>query len=221
MNDWIIPGRFDFSIPEAQRLSDLTSVDSDLEVVIRLSNRCERLSASLIEVPESASLTWLDDIQALGDLMFAAVVRYGRTIATGVRQGIPKVWIEALSKESQQSHAYFKALRDKYIAHSVNQLEDNQVFVMLTPQFSEEQQPSNITVDKGRLVTLGGSDLARLRLLAEELRAVVSREIESETARLLAIARQMPVAQIKARGSDSTPIPGKAETFKVRNPFKW
>lgn len=220
MSEWIIPGRFDFSISEAQRLSDLTSVDSDLEAVIRICDRCERLSATLTKIPESAPLTWLDDLQAHGDLMFAAVIRYGRTIASGVRQGIPRDWIDALPKTAQESHEYFKALRDKYVAHSVNQLEDNQVFVMLTPQFGEDQQPAHITVDKGHLISLGSNDITRLRSLAEELRAVVCREVKSETARLLAIACQMPVAQIKARGSESIPIPGKAETFKPRSPFK-
>ena len=219
MSDFIIPGRYDFSVPEAQWLSDLASIDSDLEAVIRICNRCEKISGGVGLPAESASLSWLDDLLALGDLMFAAVIRYGRTLATGVRKGIPKSWIEALPEESRRCHEYFKALRDKYVAHSINQLEDSQVFVMLSPQFSEDQRPAHITVDRGRLVTLGASDIALLRSLAEKLRAVVTQEIESETARLLALAQQMPIAEIKARGSESVPIPSKAGAFEGRRPF--
>jgi hypothetical protein len=154
MSCWTVPGRFDFSIPEAQRLSDLSSVDSDLEAVVRLCVRCERLLGNAPKVPPTEALAWWDDVQALGDLMFAAVIRYGRTLSSGVRQGIPTEWIESLPMPLRESHSYFKALRDMYVAHSVSQLEDNQVFVMLSPQFAEQQEPNAITVDRGRLASL-------------------------------------------------------------------
>ena len=220
MNEWNIPGRFDFSIPEAQRLSDLTSVESDLEAVIRICSRCERILPSLARIPGSEPTAWMDDLEALGDLMFAAVIRYGRTIATGVRQSIPKEWIDGLSEEDRAAHAYFKALRDKYVAHSVSQLEDNQVFVMLTPQFGDHQQPEHIVVDKGHRVTLGSDELMQLRSLAEALRAIVLGAIETEKVRLLEIARQMPTAKIKERGTESIPVPGKHEAFVARKSFR-
>ena len=218
MNDWIIDGRYDFSIPEAQRLSDLSSINSDLEAVIRICNRCEITSIELHKA--SPSLSWMEEQEVLGDLKFAAVIRYGRTIGSGVRQSIPLDWIEALPDSSREAHQYFKALRDKYVAHSVSQLEDNQVFVMLSPQFSEDQQPSHVTVDKGRLLTLGSGDIASLRTLAQELLKTVLREIELEKERLLMLARQMPLEKIKARGADSLPIPTSKHAFKIRRSFK-
>lgn len=219
MSSWTIPSRYDFSVPEAQRLSDLSGIDSDLEAVVRLCNRCEKLMAGLSNAPEGNGLAWVEDFQALGDLMFAAVVRYGRTFTSGARQGIPTEWVEYLATPLRDAHAFFKVLRDKYIAHSVSQLEDNQVFVMLSPQFSEIQAPSHITVDRGRLVTLGVNDVLLLRSLAEELRSRVSREIEEESAKLLELARQIPIASIKQRGSESIPIPSTAAAFKVRGKF--
>ncbi len=219
MNSWHIPGRYDFSIPEAQRLADLSGIDSDLEAVIRICTRCENLMAQSGNPSEEKGLAWWDDIQAISDLVFASVVRYGRTFASGVRQGIPPDWITTLPEPLQGSHSYFKALRDKFIAHSVNQLEDNQVFVMLTPQFSEHQEPTHITVDRGHLLTPPQGKIKELATLAEALRKIVATEIVSETSRLLAIARQLPIDEIRARTTESLPIPGTAETFKVRGKF--
>ena len=146
MNTWHIYGRYDFSIPAAQKLSDLSGIKSDLEAVIRICARCEKLTKEITFPEKKGGLEWFDEIQTVGDLAFAAVVRYGRTFNTGTRSGIPAAWITSLSSDLQKEHVYFKNLRDKYIAHSVNQLEDNQVFVMLSPQFSEDQRPTSITV---------------------------------------------------------------------------
>ena len=220
MNSWHIPGRYDFSIPEAQRLSDLSGIDADLEAVLRICARCEKQMKEMPPPVEGPGMVWWEDVQALGDLMFAAVVRYGRTLSTGKREGIPADWINALPEPLRESHAYFKALRDKYIAHSVNQLEDNQVFVLLTPQFAEQQEPTRITVDRGHLLTIGQSDLRRLVGLVEALRKLVTNEVESETSKVLAIARAMPIEEIWARSTESVAIPGKAETFKVRKKFE-
>lgn len=219
MNSWHIPGRYDFSIPEAQRLSDLAGVDSDLEAVLRICAWCEKVTKDLPQPTETNDLGWWEEIQALGDLMFAAVVRYGRTLNSGAREGVPFEWISSLPEDLQKSHEYFKALRDKYIAHSVSPLEDNQVFVTLTPQLAEQQEPTHITVDRGRLIALGFTELRQLASLAEALRKVVAEQIDLETSKLIEIARAMPVAEIKARSTKSASIPGKAETFRVRKRF--
>jgi hypothetical protein len=80
MNLSLIPGRYDFSIPEAQRLSDLTGIDSDLEAVLRTSARCQKMAKGLSHTTNENAVKWWEDVQILGDLMFAAVVRYGRTL---------------------------------------------------------------------------------------------------------------------------------------------
>lgn len=219
MNSWIVPDRYDFSIPEAQRLSDLTGVDVDLEATVRICERCDRLIDEMAAPPEGNPLPWWDDFQALGDLMFAAVVRYGRTFNSGVRQGIPQDWLDSLSEVLRESHLYFKALRDKYIAHSVSKLEDNQVFVMLSPQFSEQQEPSHVTVDRGRLLGISKNDIERLKTLAGALRTRVGTEIDAECKRLLEIARGMPIEEIRARTTESVPIPSTKAIFKVRSKF--
>ena len=145
--------------------------------------------------------------------MFAAVVRYGRTFNSGVRKGIPQEWLSCLEGDLAENHVYFKALRDKYVAHSVSQLEDNQVFVLLSPQFSEQQEPSHVTVDRGRLLGISKEDIQRLKTLAGVLRKRVATEIDTESKRLLEIARGMPIEQIRARTTQSVPIPSTKAVF--------
>ena len=153
MNCWIVPGRFDFSVSEAQRLSDLNGIETDLDVAIRLCKRFLAETKRLSKIPEVDQEAWIEDFLTVGDIFFAAVVRCGRTFTSGTRSGIPTEWIAALPEELQEAHRYFKTLRNKFIAHSVNRLEDNQVFVILTTGDDGVEHPDHITVDKGRLVS--------------------------------------------------------------------
>jgi hypothetical protein len=220
MSDWITPGRYDFSIPEAQWLSDLTGIELDLEAVINTCKRCLRLSRFIGTSESPEALEYLDMIESLSDFMFAAIVRYGRTFNTGVRKNLPIEWIEGLSDDLKNAHEYFKNMRNKYIAHSVNHFEDNQVFVTLSPQFSEEQTPSHIMVEPGRLITFRTDEIEKLSDLAKNLKKVVKIEIENEKLKLLDIAKKLPLDSIKSRRTSQNPIPSKSGFKLTREKFK-
>lgn len=88
--------RYDFSLPVAQRLSDLTGIKIDLQAVEKV---CDRL----FEERDKRALDPQGDINAFMDAVFysdtlyaAAVVRFMRTQATGSRIGIPVEWIDVL-----------------------------------------------------------------------------------------------------------------------------
>lgn len=208
-------GRYDFTLPEAQWLSDLSGIASDLEAVVRICARANREAQEIENNRAGDALKLLEDRQLLADLVSAAVVRYVRTLGTGVRLGIPPKWLEELPLKLQTSSTYFKALRDKFIAHSVNSLEDNQVFVWLSGASEGRLAVSNISVDKGRFWP-GDDDAARLSQLAGTLLVRAKVEIESETQRLLGVARAMPIAEIIRRGSEELPIPKTAHVHRVR-----
>ena len=160
-------------------------------------------------------MAWLEELQSIGDLAFAAVVRYGRTLAECVKV-FHQDWLASLSADLQESHAYFKVLREGHVAHSVSQLEDNQVFVFLSPQFAEQQEVAQITVDRGRLVTLGIADLRRLSCLARRSIKLSSRRLNPRVPGCSKFARSMSIDSIRARGAEAVPIPGNAHAFKVR-----
>ena len=220
MNYWTIPGRFDFSVPEAQWISDLNGIAADLEASARLCKRFLVESKRLSKLPETDHGAWIEEFFSVGDIFFSAIVRYGRTFTSGTRSGIPSEWIAALSEEQQESHHYFKTLRDKFIAHSVNRLEDNQVFVVLKAGDDGGEVPDHIMVDRGRLLMPSHEEVEALNQLCTQLLARVEGEITMETERLLCLAKTIPVEELKTRGTEAVPIPKKEATFQVRKGFK-
>jgi hypothetical protein len=124
--------RFDFSIPEAQRLSDLTGVRSDLEAVGRICQRVQTSASNFGFEPGVNAVAFIEERMLVADLVCAGIVRIMRTHGTGARAGIPAEWVDALPRDLVEAHSYFKKLRDKFIAHSVSPLEDNQVFAWVT-----------------------------------------------------------------------------------------
>ena len=215
MSVFDIPGRVDLSIKEAQWLADLHGIDNDLRDVVKLCNKCLDLMQALAP-PDSNPTDWLDKSWLSGEISFAAVVKYGRTFASGVRSSIPGSWITSLPSDYQDKHHYFKNLRDKFIAHSVNAFEDNQVFAYLHPQF-EPSGVKSITVDTGRCMSMSAGDVASLKRLVETLQQMVRYEITLETARILEIAKNMPLSELLNRETENRPIPSNDDVAKPRS----
>ena len=171
--------QFDFSVREAQRLSDLTGVQSDLDSVIQICLKVIDELETMSLGPGSKVLSLLDERHLLADLLCAGIVRYARTLGTGVREGVPRDWIGELPLELRDANQYFKDLRDKLIAHSVNTLEDNQVFVWVSENPAGSPEVSHIAVSRGRYLP-GADDAKLLSTLAQAILDRVKREIESE-----------------------------------------
>ena len=214
MNDFYIPGRVDFSVSEAQWLADLHGIKNDLIDTDKICTKSIALMRPMPTQDERAS-DWLDDTWLAGELSFAAVIKYGRTFGSGVRSGIPISWIKQLPDQHQTSHRYFKDIRDKFVAHSVNAFEDNQVFAYLSPQFAPAGV-SSITVDTGRFISLSIEDLLSLKKLAEILSHFVQQEIVTETARILQIARSLPLSNLLERETENRPLPRTEDAGKRR-----
>jgi hypothetical protein len=209
--------RFDFSIPEAQALSDLTGISQDLKAVIRICDRVIRIAPELQNLMQREPLKWIEERSAVSDLVEAAVVRYGRTIGTGVRQGIPREWLEELPPGMKIAHDHFKALRDRSIAHSVNPLEDNQVWVWVRGE-GVAASVTHISVDPGRFM-FGDDGAKELRDLASLLLDRTDQQIREEERRVLKIAHTKPVAEITARSQDELPIPALKVAAAIRQKF--
>lgn len=209
-----VPGRVDFSIAEAQWLADLHGVQEDLRATDRLCTKSLTLLRPSPQEQEQLAV-WFEDTWLAGELAFAAVIKYGRTFGSGARAGIPMAWINSLPTPYQECHRYFKDLRDKFIAHSVNAFEDNQVFAYLSPQFAPTQV-SSITVDTGRFTALSTTEVGNLSQLTRALTQITALEISQETARVLAIARAFPLAEMLVRSTENRPIPGRELVGKRR-----
>ncbi len=212
--------RFDFCVPQAKWLSDLTGVQSDLNAVARICERVQSDAGKFKFEPSVNVVAMMDERMLAADLVCAAIVRFMRTHGTGVRSGIPAAWLDELPIDLVTAHSYFKNLRDKFIAHSVNPLEDNQVFAWVKGYGTSGAQVTHVNASPGRYLP-GADDAALLGRLANSLLARVNQEIEAESARLLEIARRLSIDEVCKRGMEELPIPEPVKhAGSGRPPFK-
>ena len=196
------------NIPEAQLLADLTGIENDLDAAAAI---CDLLLKELAEGQPSVRL-----IEAL---TASALVRFARSFKSGVRSGIPESVFEGLSPEQLADHQLFIDLRDKYIAHSVNAFEENQVVAYLVPEERGPRSVSSISVQQNRIASLGTSDANRLKALSLELRQRVARILEAENQKVLIAARALPVDVLYNQVDPSPKVATDADAGKPRKRF--
>ena len=154
-------------LPEAKRYADLTGVLTDLRDVKSL---CERF---LKQFDSSADPDWAD----LEVLCVAAIIRYGRTFPSGVRKGIDHQLTTKLAEDDLAAHEFFKNSRDKWIAHSVNPFEENQLIVWLRPRELPGSPVVGVAIQQIRITSLGPPDMNRLLSLSSTLAKLVEAEL--------------------------------------------
>jgi hypothetical protein len=197
------------SLPEAKLYLDLSGIASDLREVQKLCARFLEKHAASME-PD-----W-DDLEVL---CIAAIIRYGRTFGTGVRGAVPPLMVSDLDDADQIAHPFFKNLRDKWVAHSVNSFECNQLIVRLAPMKASGPGVVDVVVQETRVTSLGPQDMARLKLLATNLLAIVERRIAVERVQVTATVRAMDLCSLYALPDALPPeLPGNHVAGKQRKP---
>ena len=143
----------------AARLGDLSLVLLDLRSVIEL---CRRLGSELAKpAAERDNLT----IEALWT---AALVKYVRCFTSGKRTELDASVFEDING-ARDTHQYFKNMRDKHVAHSVNPFEGVGVRVLLSGE-PGQCLVEGIVVFQHRLVSSdeeGARTLERLASIAQ------------------------------------------------------
>ncbi len=201
----------DFSRPEAQRLADLNGIDFDLQSVVEY---CDLFLSKEYPAPS------IEESRVMTAVCVAAVVTYGRTMTTGVRSGITLEQIRELPAHLQDAHQYFKDFRDKFIAHSVNALEENAVVAYLVPEERGPRAVASISVQHGRVMMLAPYDMTGLRDLAKALTAIIAAESEIEQSAVLALAQSLPVDALYETDAGPAFDPRAASVSAPRAKFK-
>jgi hypothetical protein len=186
-----------FEIPEAQRLADLTGVENDLRSAEEI---CDRFVAESERKPTDYGL--------LEVLCAAAIVRYGRTFPSGVRSGVTAELIERLDPDQQECHRYFKDLRDKWIAHSVNAFEENEVTAWLMPPERGPLGVTSISVRQHRVSSLSSEAIQALKSLCTEVRRLVKEAISVENLVVLKLAQSFPPSDFYTQIDPPADLPG-------------
>jgi len=171
-------------VPEAQLLSDLYGIEIDLGNAIEF---CDLLLNAWGSTPPT--------IQLIDPLSTAAVVRYARCFEGGVRTRLTEEDIRAIDPSWVDFHQKMFFLRQKHLAHSVNEFEENRVTVSVVEPPGPPKVHS-IGMLGGRLMGLDADTAQALKELAELVRAEVSRRIDREKTRLQALVDAMPVEAV-------------------------
>lgn len=172
-------------IPEAKLLADLVGVKMDLQ---RANEFCNRMISEWCNPPQ--------DYLLLESLSIAATVSYARAFSGGVRVHLMQDDLNVLSPEQITAHNFLLAYRNKHVAHSVNEFEENFAKAQYCAERVQHEGFTSITHSSGRIVTLGGPEITAMVEITEVLEAHVEEKIENERMRLLPIVRALPVESV-------------------------
>lgn len=168
-------------LSEAEALADLYGIEYDLSTA-------SYLCAKAVELSHLEHLDYLH-VEAL---VSAAIVRYGRCFSTGARLGLTRKDILSLESVDLEVHDYFKALRDKFVAHSVNPYESSHVTASTSERDGVRFPIESLNPGYHRLV-LSAHEASGLSLLIAKVKAIVDERIEVERRRLLAFIKTLPL----------------------------
>lgn len=168
---------------DAALLGDLSLIVLDLRSVIEL---CRRLSAEMAKPKEH------QDNQLIEGFWTAALVKYVRCFTTGKRFGLePSVFAEF--EGGVTTHQYFKNMRDKHVAHSVNPFGDVHVAALLPPASSEPQLVQGITVFSHKLLSTDQNGVKTLERLASVAHSYVVSQAKTVQEAVLVWAKAQPI----------------------------
>ncbi len=185
---------------EAKVLADLTSLHQDLRYTRDVLKR-------LIQLLRDGC----QDHILIQSYWSAALVAYVRCFSTGKRYGLTPDIYKHLDG-AIDCHAYYKNMRDRHIAHSVNPFEQVAVDIQLSPPNSDKKEVLGVAVFMLKHMAPEVSGVMDcLRLTSVALKYVVNRCKEYEN-KVLEVAKSMPIEQLylKARGRLVAPRPDQA-----------
>ncbi len=196
----------DLNVPEAKILADLSGIENDLETTAQL---CD-LILNQLKTQGIKEHIFLEALTA------AALVRYARSFTIGVRRKLPDSIIAILSEQELTDHMWFKDLRDKNIAHSVNAFEENHVVAHLVPEEVGPKGVSSISVQQSRLSLLSFENYKRLNTLSLKLKDQVTQRIKAEKEKVLQAARKLPVDELYERVDSPSTFSTQVDVSKPR-----
>ena len=116
----------------------------------------------------------------------AILVRFIRAFGGGKRYCDTKHILSILSEKEKEKYEYFKNIRSKHVAHSVNEFEDNQVKAYYI-KGAADNGVNSIGLGCNRVVGLSSVDINAIHGICQTLMAKVKSEMELEKKKLMAL----------------------------------
>lgn len=174
----------------ARQLADYSLIENDITGVI---SACDRLLTEL-------SNEVVDEI-VCASLWTQALIRYGRCFGS---QGFRKsVSVEPFVKEEFKTiHQYFRDIRDKHIAHSVNNFENAAVGVVISAPNEDDKKVFEVGVLDYRVAYSTGKIVENLRELAADIVFTIHGEKEKLCNTLLDEMKTKPINEFYSDAQD-------------------
>ncbi|MDD5109553.1 MAG: hypothetical protein PHC29_08685 [Candidatus Omnitrophica bacterium] len=187
---------------EANNYADLEGIKQDLLWVIEAANKYSEID--------------IRDTITKEAFTFAILIKYRRANTSGERRRIPKQWIDELSDDDQNDHHKFMALGNKYIAHSVNDFEENYAQVRIKNNASGQPEFDQISVMHTRVTSIGVDGISRLVCLSKALITKIELQMKKEKCRVEEIAKGIPIDCLKKHKYTRFFLSGKNNVFNSR-----
>ena len=168
------------SLPEAKRLADLYGVAIDLRAC---RDYCEKYLQVFSNILQPT-----DETKHLECFSVYIFVKYGRCFKGGVRNKLAEEILATskLSPDELDIHQRVIEVRDKHIAHSVNDFESHKVRVWLNPE-EEGRKINHINIESDYLVGPEPKLFEKLKHLIDNLLKLIEDEKKLEEERLIQI----------------------------------
>lgn len=165
-------------LPEADRLADLAGIESDLKACRAYCQT--QLSREPIKDDFEA------EVRETGALTIAAFVSYGRCFKSGVRSATARDLEASILEIDRARHKTIIDLRDKFVAHSINDLESHRLRVWLFPPGSR-RAIWGVTIESDQMVTPPSAIFQTIIALCDKHIAWVETETQKESEALKTI----------------------------------
>lgn len=197
----------EYNSPLSRRLADFAGIFQDLGFC---KNACKR-AVEMLEQPDEHH-----DKLLLRTLWTAALIAYVRCFSAGKRYGLTPEIFTSFDGDPLAAHQFYKDLRDKHIAHSVNPFEQVKVGVVLSTEYADVKQVEGVTTLVMSHLVPDREGVFQLGLLAHHAQQEVARQARELEQQVIIEARTLPVSDLYKRPRIRTTAPGSDAAAKPR-----
>jgi len=190
---------------EAKKLADLGAIVQDLGSTMKI---CSRLKKLLEEKSQDSLL--------IESFWTTALIKYARCFKTGRRFGLSESIFDGLKGEPHKVHKLYIDLRDKHTAHSVNQFEQMQVGLVLSPKDSDERKVVGVATLSMRHIVTDAEGVHQLGLLSKVLLEKVCGLAKQYKNKVLEKGGTIPIDDLYKRARPRITAPGPEESAEPR-----
>lgn len=193
--------------PEAKQLGDIASILRDLQTVIEM---CKRV-VTLLETKN-------EDHVLIDALWSMSLVRYVRCFTSGKRYGLKvNELFKDLKGDPIGAHQFYKNMRDKHVAHSVNPYEQIHVGLVLNPPDSENKEVVGVSILVGTHLYPQIDVVKQLGALAEVALRHIGKVGKEYQDLVLKKGKKLPIGDLYAKAQSKFVAPSPNLAGKGRN----